>query len=271
MTSPSTSPSAPPLQGTPASPAREISLNDVGRRYVAALQRLSDLMCLTWTGAHTAQAAIYDQVPKVIPGLPTTEFRLPFAKAQEEAERWWLQANLNEVLGLLVIFIDDVRKLCALVDFNVARASGGDMVALAAEVNAPPARLDLPTRLKQLKARFNVVSPVEAEILSLGQFTQALLKGAPVAKESVLRLQLKCAIPAGQAGPTSRLDTLQRSWGPGDRLMLTREQHAAVFTTASLFIGGLLNAVQEYAKSRGLAPEPTLPTEPTPADAAPTA
>ena len=236
---------------------REISLNDIGRKYMAALQRLSDLMVLTWTGAHCAQANVYDQAVQALPGLPNTEFRMSFQAVREEAERWWLHHSLREVLGLTVMFLDDIRKLCSLVEFNAARVTGtGNLGTLAAEVNAKVGRGDVASRISALKTRYNVFCPFETEIISLGVFASALHRGGIVDKDSVLKLSLRCVQPAGQSGPQAKLTNMQRSWGPGEKLLLTRDQHTAIFTTVSLFIGAMLTAVQDHAKRCGLPDTP---------------
>ena len=240
--------------------SREISLNDIGRKYMSALQRLSDLMAYAWTGAHAANAQIYDQVPKALPGLPNTEFRMAYPAVQQEAERWVLHHSINEVLGLTLLFLDDIRKLCSLIAFNVARQSSeGDLTALAAEVNTHPGRVDLGTRLKNIKKKYNIVSPFEAEMLSLGGFATCMFRGAKVPKGSVLKLQLKCVQPSGLSGPQARLTDLQRAWGSDETLALTREQHAAIFTTVSVFFGAMLASVQDFAKLSGLPDTPPGP------------
>ena len=213
-----------------ASVPQEISLNDIGRKYMSALQRLSDLI------------------------------RLSFQVVQQEAERWWLHHSVNEVLGLTSIFIDDIRKLCSLIEFNAARANAsGDLATLAAEVNAGAVRGDLPSRLRNLKTRYNLLSPVETELLSLAAFGGCLFRGGIVPKESVLKLQLKCVQASGQSGPQARLTDLQRAWGSDETLALTREQHAAIFTTVSVFFGAMLASVQDFAKLSGLPDTPPGP------------
>ena len=236
---------------------RDISLNEIGRKYMASLQRLSDLMAFTWIGTHFANQPNYDQLVKMLPGMPTTEFRMKFEAVREEAERWWLHHNVGEVIGLSTLFTDDIRKLCSLIAFNGARIKGeGDLATLAAEVNTNLGRLDLPGRLKQLKKRYNLVSPFETEMLSLHAFGVCLHRNGLVPKGSVLKLQLKCVQPAGPSGPQARLSDMQRAWGQDERLSLTREQHAAVFTTVSVFFGAMLNAVQDYARQCGLPETP---------------
>lgn len=224
---------------------------------MSALQRLSDLMVYMWTCAHCANPQIYDQAPQALPGLPKTELRMDFNAAREEAERWWLHHSINELLGLNALFLDDVRKLCALIAFNAARLNAtGDLASLAAEVNGAAGKADIAGRLHHLKTRYHLVSPFEAEILSFAIFGQFLYRGGVVPKETVVKLQLKCVQAAGQGGPQARLTDMQRTWGPEEKLLLTREQHTAVFTTVSLFLGSMLSAVQEFARLSGLPDTP---------------
>ena len=237
--------------------SRTISLNDIGVKYVEALQRLSDLAVFAWAGSRTLNEQAYDEVSRSVPGLPSTQFRLSFGAAREESERWMLKQSLNEVLGLCMMLLEDVRKLCGLVEFNAAKANAsGNLANLAAELNAVSGRMDLPTRLKQLKDRYNVALPVEAELRSLAELAQCLFQGnATVATPGLtLRLKMICSPAEGETQP--RLGDFERSWKAGEKVTLSRQEHAAVFTTISLLISSMLGAVQEYAKRSGLPEEP---------------
>lgn len=241
---------------------RNISLNDIGLKYLSSLQRLSDLMVAHWAGAQAVEEQTYNELSRSVPGLPSTEFHIPFSAAKEEAERWVLKHSANEVLGLATMFLEEVRKLCALVAFNAARANAsGDLALLAAELNGRPNLPDPAARFRQLRERYAVTSPFEGELVSLTDFAKCLFQtnGRIVGNGAPLTLRLKTIHPPAEGESQPRLLDFQRSWSAGENLMLTREEHAAIFTTVSLFIGNLMNAVQEYAKRSGLptnAPDP---------------
>lgn len=236
---------------------RTISLNDIGQKYFSAIQRLSDLTVYAWAGSRAASEQGYDEVAKAISGLPSTPFHLSFDAVKEESENWILKHSVNELLGLTLIFLEDVRKLAGLVAFNAAKANAsGDLASLAAEINATQ-QTDFPERLKQLKDRYNITSPVEAEMLSLPGLGRLFFqRNGVVGNGETLELLLKAVQPPAEGSTEARLADYKRVWNSGERITLSRQEHAAIFTTVSVFFSTLLNAVQEYAKSSGLAPEP---------------
>ena len=241
--------------------SQTVSLNDIGQRYIGALQHLCDMMVLTWAGARAVNEENYDQAFQSVCGLPSTPFHFPFAMAKAEAERWWLKNSLGEVLGLCQVFLEDIRKLCGLVVFNAAKNSGsGDLATLAAEINASSGPVDLASRFSQLKSRYNLAVPPEAELLSLAALNLCFLQsGGVIQKKSPPPLLLKFVQPPGQGETAPRIVDYKRAWKNGERISLSREEHAAIFTTASLFLSSMLTGVQELAKATGLVPEPPKP------------
>jgi len=240
--------------------SQTVSLNDIGQRYVGALQHLSDLMVLTWAGARIVNEQGYEETFRSVAGLPSTPFRFSLETAKAEAARWWFKNSLGEVLGLALVFLEDIRKVCGLVTFNVAKAtSSGDLASLAAEINADNGPLDIPTRFKHLKSRYGLTLPLEAELLSLVALSRCFLQtGGTVPKGSALTVQLKAIQPPAEGTTEPRLADYTRTWKEGQRITVSREEHAAVFTTVSVFLSAMLAAVQEFAKASGL-PENSSP------------
>lgn len=237
---------------------RTISLNDVGLKYVQALQRITDLCVFTWAGARTVNEQGYDELGRTIPGLPSTEFRIPFNAARDEAEVWWFKNGVNEVLGLTNAFLEDIRKLCGLIAFTAAKAqANGDLAGLAAEINSTPTALDFPTRLKQLAERYAISVPMDAHLLSIVALGRILFqRNGLIGEGESLKIVLKVVQAPAQGETQPRLADYERSWKTGERVLLSRAEQAAVFTTISVFIGAMLNAVQEFAKRSGLPDEP---------------
>ena len=240
-------------------PSQTISLNEIGLRYLGALQHLSDLMVVTWAGARTVDAQGYEETFHSVVGLPHTEFRFPMETAREEAARWWFKNSLGDVLGLCLVFLEDIRRVCGLVVFNAAKAgASGDLVALAAEINTDSGPLDIPTRLHHLKDRYALAVPLEAELISLVALHRCFLQtGGNVPQGSPLTVRLKAIQPPAQGETEPRLADYTHAWNPGERINFSREEHAAVFTTASLFLSTMLAAVQEFAKASGLPEHPS--------------
>lgn len=234
--------------------SQNISLNDIGARYMSALQHLSDLMVLTWAGARAVNEQGYEETFRSVAGLPSTQFRFPLETAKAEAARWWFKNSLGEVLGLSLVFLEDIRKICGLVRFNAAKATAaGDLAALAAEINADNGPLDIPTRFKHLKSHYGLALPLEAELLSLVALHRCFLQTAgTVPKGAVLNVQLKAIQPPAEGEKEPRLADYTRTWKEGERISVSREEHAAVFTTISVFVSSMLTAVQDFSKAAGI-------------------
>ncbi|XHR28061.1 MAG: hypothetical protein ACFUZC_19290 [Chthoniobacteraceae bacterium] len=235
-----------------------ISLNDIGRRYVGALQHLGDLMVLTWAGTRVVTEAGYEEVFRSVAGLPSTPFRLNFESARAEAARWNFKSSLGDILGLNQVFLEDIRKICGLVSFNVAKQSGnGDLASLAAEINAETGSVDIPARLKHLKERYSLSVPLEPQMQSLHALHYHFIHtGGVVPQNGAVTLQLKVIQPPAEGQKEPRLADYQRTWNPGERIAVSREEHAAVFTTVSIFLNSMLGSVQEFAKAFGLDEHP---------------
>lgn len=246
---------------TEESPSRTISLGDVGQKYTEALQHLSDLAVFAWAGARAVNEQGYEEAAHSVPGLPVTSFRFSFEAAKAAAALSGFKHSINEVLGLVTVFLEDIRKLSGLVVFNAARARGDhNLATLAAQLNVAPSP-DLPGRFRHLRERIGMELPLEAEILSIATLAGTLFhrNGLPMEGET-LSLRLKVIQPPAngstEAQAQARLGDHERSWKAGERVTLSRQEHAAIFTTVSLFFNATLGAVQEFAKRSGLAPEP---------------
>jgi len=247
---------------TQESSTRTVSLNEIAAKYTEAIQHLSDLSVFQWAGARSVSEQGYDEIARGVPGLPVSPFRLPFEAAKVAAESSALKHSVNEALGLIAVFLEDLRKLSGLVAFNAAKNNGSSNLAtLAAELNAAPPP-DFPGRLQQLRQRMGRPLPLEAEILSLVGLARTLFhRNGVVGENETLPLKLKMVQPLGepesaQAKTEARIADYERIWKAGETVTLSRPEHAAVFTTVSLFFNSSLGALQEFAKSSGIVPEP---------------
>jgi hypothetical protein len=213
------------------------------------------MMVLTWAGTRVVTEQGYEEVFRSVAGLPSTQFRFNFETARAEAIRWGFKSSLGDVLGLGLVFLEDIRKVCGLIVFNVAKSTAqGDLAALAAEINADNGPLNIPTRLGHLKTRYNLTIPLEAELMSLVALNRCFTHaGGMVGQNTSLTLQLKAIQPPAEGKQEPRLVDYQRTWKGGEKIAVSREEHAAVFTTVSVFLSSMLAAVQEFAKASGLA------------------
>ncbi|HWL51888.1 MAG TPA: hypothetical protein VNQ90_05610 [Chthoniobacteraceae bacterium] len=243
---------------TESNASHTISLHELGQKYFKALQHLSDLTAYVWAGARSVNETAYDELSRGVAGLPNTPYRLSFETAKHEAERAWMKQSVSEVIGLSYVFIEDIRKLCGLVLFNATKASGqGDLTALAAELNKVPPPADLFTRLSEIRERYQLTTDLDEHMISLSKAARTLLHhNGVLGAEEKCDLKLKMITPPAEKEGQHRIADFEASWKPGERIYLNRAQHAAVFTTVSLFFSAMLTALQDYAKRSGAVQEP---------------
>ena len=221
---------------------------------MAALQHLADLTVFGWAGERAVSKKGYAKAYRAVAGLPATPFHMDVDTAREEHARWMLNNSLAALLRLNVAFVEDIRKICGLVAFNAAKASSdGDLPSLAAEINTPCVLPDLPSRLDALKARYAVPVPLEDELRSLHDLHVCLAgaDGGIVAPWETLTLRLVVVQPPDRNSPPE-LGDYRRSWQGGEFINLSDAEHAAMFTTFSVFMSAMLETVQTFAKNSGL-------------------
>lgn len=236
---------------------RTVSLNEIAQKYTEAIQHLSDLSVFLWASARSVSEQGYDDTARNIPGLPVTAFRLPFETAKEFAERAFFKHSINEVLGLVGVFLEDIRRLAGLIIFNAARARGNeDLATLAAQLNTPPPA-DLVARMKAVSERLQRPLPLGVELLSMVELARIhFQQNGSVAAGHAYDLKLKAIQPPPEGQTQPLIGDYTRTWNSEERVLLEREEHAAIFTTATIFFNTTLEALQEFAKVSGLTPEP---------------
>jgi len=221
---------------------------------MAALQHLADLTVFAWAGSHAVSKKSYAKAFRAVSGLPATPFRLDVESARAESHPWLLRNSLADLLRMGLAFLEDIRRICGLVVFHVAKTSASaDLPSLAAEVNTPCVLPDLPSRLDALKARYNLPIPLEDELRSLHALHLCLAgAGGGVEPYGTFTLRLKIVqAPADRQSPPT-IGDYRRSWQGGERILLSPNEHAALFTTFSVFMSAMLETIQTFAKNSGL-------------------
>lgn len=239
------------------SDTRTVSLQDIARKYSEALQHLSDLTVYLWAGSRAVSEQGYAETARSVPGLPISPFRLSLENVRDFGGRVFFKHSLNEVLSLTGIFLEDIRKLSGLIIFNAARAKGTeDLATLAAKLNTP-APADLAGRMKAVSDRLGQPVPLALELLSIIQLAGLhFQQNGEVGEGHAFELKLKRVEPPTEEGGKPGLGDYRRTWNEKERVVLSEEEHAAIFTTISIFFNATLEALQEFAKVSGLAPEP---------------
>jgi hypothetical protein len=249
-----------------------ISLRDVGLRYVQFLQRLFDVTAFSLASARVANEQGYDEFVRSVGVLPAGQFHLGFDLAKEETGRWWLTHGVNEALNIVAMFLEDCRKLAALCEIKGAQNKGiSDVSRFEQKLQTNEIGVPIPQKLSGLQSGHGVTSPFAEQVLDLDNLRRCMFEQRGVAGEAGLTVRLKQVqiVPASvgpnpgessdarpdQAGGnvqlTGRLVDAARTFAPGERIMLSKAEHMAIFITLSVFLSSMLDAIHALARRTG--------------------
>lgn len=247
-----------------------ISLNDLGQKYLGALQRIFDTAAFIVEGARQVNERTYDDFSSAVRFLPSQQQHRSFDAAKEEAERWMLRNLLADAFSVAVPFLEDIRSVAALAHWKaetptdqqgLQRILGEDRRAFLA--------LDLAEKFAYLQNTHGISSQLSAQVQALAKVGTCLTARGGVVSErdltdggelsfSLVALQL---IPmqqgsvnggssTGEAGATivPQFGELRRTFGVGQTIKLEKADYLNVITTLSLFVSSILKSLQENVK-----------------------
>jgi len=214
---------------------------------------------------------------------------LAFGEAQAQAEQWCLRNTLVESITAVGAYLDECFWLCRLAEETHAGEILLSKSALAIESDCKKfRRMNFPTKLETLEARFAIASPFKGQFLSLNRVRNCLIHrdgwvgqdDADQEGKLVLR-QRHCDCVAtrkdngaefviGEAGYVTEAETTvsirvrdhERSFSIGDQIQLSPQEHVDSVLTLWLFLSELDKAFKLYFAARGLS-STTPPETPT--------
>src|SRR5690606_21800774 len=90
-------PNTPSITDAGAAPVSQtISLNDIGQKYLGALQRVFDTAAFLVEGSRQVNERTYDDFSSAVRFLPSQQQHRNFDAAKEESERWLLRNLLAD-------------------------------------------------------------------------------------------------------------------------------------------------------------------------------
>jgi len=245
-----------------------ISLEDMATRYLDALQKVHDMVCFSLAGARMVSERDYDEISQQLQVMPRQQNRMPFERAKEASEQWLLRNSLADSLALVAPLMEDTRTLCELCELRAAGTTDRASLDQVRGANRDAfLRLAPKEKFARLRERFDIGCEVEPHILALLAVTQCLLGNdgrlsAEAAGEAgELRVPIRSVhlVPAGES--EGRV-TLERSIEDNERVLavgqpirFSRAELIGAILTVGMFVGNLLQGLQEYAKKTGAASE----------------
>ena len=264
-------PNTPSFSDPGATPVTHtISLNDIGQKYLGALQRVFDTAAFLVEGARQVNERTYDDFSSAVRFLPSQQQRRNFDAAKDEAERWLLRNLLSDAFSVVVPFLEDVRSVAALARWKsetpndqagVQKILGDDRRAFLG--------MDLAEKFTHLQNLHGLSSQLSSQVQALAKVGTCLTARGGVVSEkdlteggelafTLVALQLvpmqqgsvSGATAPGDAGATivPQFGELRRSFGVGQAIKLEKADYLNVITTLSLFVSSMLKSLQEKVK-----------------------
>ncbi len=249
---------------TPECKPTTINLGEVVKNYLEALQKVYDVINYTLASERLLNEQEYEAFSRNSHVMPSQASHMDFDTAKEEMNHWLIKQTLNEILGVLVLFLDDIRTISAISKWKSEKfRSEEELQKILREDRATFLRLDLPAKIDFLKNQYKVVSQSEEHIKSLYRTRLALANrsGSVTEKEAVdgkLTLKLRSVTlksnPGQQGGVlvTSEIGDLIREFEVGKKIKLAKNEHIAAILTVAFFITSQAQSLKEYAQGLGV-------------------
>jgi hypothetical protein len=257
-----------PRSQNPETPRNQINLGEVVTKYLQALQRVYDVMTFSLAGQRLLNESEYEAFSRSNRIMPSQQTRMDFDTAREETASWLLKQTFNESLGLLVLFLDDVRTICGICQWKAKEGrTESDLQRVLQEERASFLRLDLPGKIDHLKSAYGIDSQSIEHVRSLYKARIAMAnKDSVVSEKDVtdgtltlklrsVQLQAAPAANGGQKGAvvvTSELSDITRDFSVGQEIKLNKNEHIASILTIAFFITSMAESLRDYAQKLGV-------------------
>ncbi len=249
----------------PSATTQTISLQDLGMKYLGGLQRIFDTAAFVVEGTRQVTERTYDESSTAVRFMPAQGNHRRFDDAKVEAERWLLKNLLQDALGLVVPFLEDVRSVAALARWKAANT--GDNAALQrilTEERRAFLALNLGEKFTHLQHHFSIASPLAPQVEALAKIGGCLAARGGVVSErdvtqggelavTLVSLQLvptraaaeQSASGGSGASITPQIGELRRAFSVGETIRFEKPDYLNVITTISLFVSSILKGLQE--------------------------
>jgi hypothetical protein len=252
--------------------ATTISLAEIATKYLEALQRQLDLSTFHFSASRLLNEQQYDDFSRNSRVMLLPNARLPFDRAKEETDKWFLKHTLTECLGLVVLFLEDARTISCLCSWKAnPNRKPADLQDSVIKDREKFLALDFTGKLKYLQDTHSISSPFADHLISLLRLRECLAnRGGTVGEQDTTeagKLTLKLrglqftpnATPgkdensASQVQMTPQLNDIMRTFNVGQKIELSKQESIFCILTIGFVLTSMLQSLQEQAKKLGVA------------------
>jgi hypothetical protein len=251
------------IMSTPSSPEEsqqvQISLRDMGLKYLGAVQRCFDIACATIGALRCQTERDYDEFSRSARFMPSQQQRLEFDAVRPAAESWLLKQLLADAMGLMSPLLEDVRSVAELAKWKASGSADQTRVQrILGEDRQAFLRLQLEEKLARLKGDLGIEAPNAAFLPGYLKLGAALIRGGTVAQADATegnQLAVRLAVvdlqgvgAEGAGGVTGRMVEVEKKFAVGQRVEFRKEEVLCLFASIAVFVTGLLGSLQAFVQ-----------------------
>lgn len=261
-------------QTDPNAEENVISLQNINRNFLTALQRQYDMLAFTLAGIRSADPKAYEYYSNVSRAMPAPAVHLSHEQMIAYSRGLLLRTSMNDLLALSSECLNQCHLLCVLIQTrgrNTASTPDNDRVV--GEKQAAFAQMNLQDKFNAMEESFDIISDLEDSIFSIAAALRVLIRGGLVTNDDIspdgsLTLEFKSiqvvdapAIEPTGAGiqknsdapasaKTTKLTDSYRTFKPGEILELTDEELLGLNITIAKFFDGLFRSIDAYGREQ---------------------
>ena len=238
-----------------------ISLQNISRNFLTALQRQHDMLAFTLAGVRTSDAKIYDYYSNVSRIMPAPAAHLTHDQMIAYSRGLLLRTSINDLLALSAEVMNQVHLLCILIKTRGRNVqSNAETDKIIGQKQEAFVRMNLQEKFTEFEQTYNIISELEDAIFSIAAALRVLVRTGMVTNDDIspdgsLTLEFKAmkdidddSVEAG-AKKTKMVDT-QRTFRPGEMLDLTDEELLGLNITVAKFFHSLFRSVDEFGREQ---------------------
>jgi hypothetical protein len=247
------------MQESRSEETSRLDLAKLAASYLADIQALHDLANICHLGLAQTDEESWKRRLRERPVMPSLENRLSHGDAVGHYRRWVLKNSLAEGLGLIALFLEDIRTIGRLLDGGLEKIQEDDIQTILVEERGEFLRESLETKLSIVESQLDWSSPYAGGLRHLQRVLSLLDQPDGRAASSGASggegVELVLWLFDGPDWPDQGLDPpgggreVRKILGPGERVDLSEEEHLSALVLLALFV------VTTVQRLTGRAPE----------------
>ena len=154
-----------------------VSLQNISRSFLTALQRQHDMLAFTLAGVRTSDAKIYDYYSNVSRIMPSPAAHLTHDQMVAYSRGLLLRTSINDLLALSAEVMNQVHLLCLLIKTRGRNTqSNPEADKIIGQKQEAFVRMNLQEKFNEFEQTYNIISELEDAIFSIAAALRVLAR-----------------------------------------------------------------------------------------------